>query len=87
MTHSVSLASHQLGGSNLPEGYVKADASTAPLGMEIVLVTDDVEAAFEMALSAGSIQLKSPVKKLWGQVVAYVRCPDGLLVELCSSIG
>ncbi|POA14248.1 glyoxalase, partial [Pseudomonas sp. FW300-N1A1] len=32
-------------------------------------------------------QLSAPVTKPWGQVVSYVRCPDGTLVELCSPIG
>jgi hypothetical protein len=25
--------------------------------------------------------------KPWGQVVSYVRCPDGTLVEICSPVG
>ncbi|MFQ3593593.1 MAG: VOC family protein, partial [Gemmataceae bacterium] len=29
----------------------------------------------------------APVAKPWGQVVSYVRCPDGILVELCTPIG
>jgi hypothetical protein len=28
-----------------------------------------------------------PVHKPWGQVVSYVRCPDGVLVELCTPVG
>ncbi|RZL31926.1 MAG: VOC family protein, partial [Rubrivivax sp.] len=27
-----------------------------------------------------------PVTKPWGQTVAYVRCPDGTLVELCTAM-
>jgi len=66
---------------------VKADASSMPLGMEIALVTDDVQSAYEKAIAAGAKALKPPMAKPWGQVVAYVRCPDGLLVELCSPVG
>jgi len=84
---ALGFASHQLGTSNLPAGYVKADASSVPLGMEIALVTDDVHSAFDRAIAAGAIPLKAPMKKPWGQMVAYVRCPDGLLVELCSPVG
>jgi catechol 2,3-dioxygenase-like lactoylglutathione lyase family enzyme len=84
---ALGFASHQLGVSNLPAGYVKADESAVPLGMEIALVTDDVQAAFNKALSAGAVMLKEPASKPWGQIVAYVRCPDGLLVELCSQVG
>ncbi|MCY1312010.1 hypothetical protein D9M68_1010530 [compost metagenome] len=55
--------------------------------MELGLVTPDVPAAHSRALAAGATQLSAPVTKPWGQVVSYVRCPDGTLVELCSPIG
>lgn len=83
---ALGFVSHQLGASNLPAGYVKADSSAVPLGMEIALVTDDVESAYLRATKAGAIPLKEPMKKPWGQTIAYVRCPDGLLVELCSPV-
>ena len=35
-----AFASHDLGASNLPGGYVKADQSDRPLGMEMAMVTD-----------------------------------------------
>ena len=41
---------------------------------------------FERAVKAGAALLKAPASKPWGQVVAYVRCPDGRLVELCTAI-
>ena len=83
----VGFASHALGAANLPEGYVSASDSALPLGMEIALVSDDVQAAFVRAVEAGATTLKESMEKPWGQIVAYVRCPDGLLVELCSPIG
>jgi catechol 2,3-dioxygenase-like lactoylglutathione lyase family enzyme len=84
---ALGFASHTLGASNLPNGYVQADRSAVPLGMEIALVTDDVQSAFDRAVLAGAEPLKSPIAKPWGQIVAYVRCPDGLLVELCTPMG
>ena len=42
---ALGFASHELGASNLPHGYVRADESPLPLGMEIALVTDDVSGA------------------------------------------
>ena len=39
------------------------------------------------AVQAGATLLKAPASKPWGQVVAYVRCPDGTLVELCTAVG
>lgn len=53
-------------------------------GIEIALVTFEVEAAFERAVSAGAAPIKPPERQPWGQTVAYVRDPDGFLVELCT---
>jgi uncharacterized glyoxalase superfamily protein PhnB len=83
---ALAFASNELGKSNLPDGYIKASGEK-PLGIEIALVTEDVEAAYTKALSAGAISIKEPLAKPWGQIVAYVRCPDGTLVEICSPVG
>lgn len=83
---TLAFATHTLGSSNLPNGYVAADASTLPLGTEIALVTADVANAHQRAIQAGATSLKDPVQKPWGQTVSYVRCPDGTLVELCSPV-
>ncbi|WP_390348506.1 VOC family protein [Variovorax boronicumulans] len=84
---TLAFAAHALGDSNFPGGHVAASESAQPLGMELGLVTSDVPAAHSRALAAGATQLSAPVTKPWGQVVSYVRCPDGTLVELCSPIG
>ena len=83
---SLAFAQHELAGSNFPGGYVAADQSPKPLGMEIGLVTDNVRADYDRAISAGAKSIQPPKTKPWGQVVAYVRCPDGLLVEICSPV-
>lgn len=81
---TLSFASHELGHGNFPGGHVRASDSPVPLGMEIALVTHDVPAAHERALAAGAKELAPPRTKPWGQVVSYIRCPDGCLVELCT---
>ncbi|MBY4869290.1 VOC family protein [Burkholderia sp. Bp9017] len=83
---TLAFANHALGASNLPTGYLRADASPLPLGVEIALVTESVAMAHERAIGAGALSLKAPMVKPWGQTVSYVRCPDGTLVELCSPI-
>jgi catechol 2,3-dioxygenase-like lactoylglutathione lyase family enzyme len=83
---TLSFAAHSLGESNLPQGYVAADSSDKPLGIEIALITDEIESAHQKAVSAGAIEIKAPTAKPWGQIVSYVRCPDGTLVELCTPI-
>ena len=49
-------------------------------------MTSDVPAAHAKAVNAGAKELAAPVQKPWGQTVSYVRCPDGVLVELCTPI-
>ncbi|WP_097302938.1 VOC family protein [Pseudomonas chlororaphis] len=83
---ALAFAAHELGEMNFSGGHVKAHSSARPLGMEIGLVCADVHAAHQRALDAGASELSAPSEKPWGQTVSYVRCPDGLLVELCTAI-
>ncbi len=53
-------------------------------GIEIAFATDDVAAAWERALAAGAVAVVEPAAKPWGQTVAYVRDPFGVLVEICT---
>jgi lactoylglutathione lyase len=52
--------------------------------LELGLVSEDVEAAFATAVSAGAFPVKKPERKPWGQLVGYVRDNNGFLVEICS---
>jgi lactoylglutathione lyase len=83
---TLSFARHATARGNLGHDYVDAKTSVRPLGIEVGLVTDDVPLACERALQAGAVLLKAPATKPWGQTVAYVRCPDGTLVELCTAM-
>ena len=82
---TLAFAAHELGRSNLPAGYVAADVSHKPLGIEIALVTNSVAEAHSRAISAGAISPKNQCKNHGGRL-SYVQCPDGTLVELCSPI-
>ncbi|WP_395024602.1 VOC family protein [Comamonas odontotermitis] len=84
---TLAFASHELGQANFPKGYIAASDSLLPLGVEIAFTTDDVPAAFDAAVAAGAKAIKSPEVKPWGQTIAYVRCPDGTLIELCTPMG
>lgn len=84
-THS--FAAHSLGDSNFPGGHVHADSSVQPLGMEIALVTPQIEEAHRKAVANGARELAAPATKPWGQIVSYVRAPDGCLIELCTPMG
>ncbi|NVZ95373.1 VOC family protein [Pseudomonas sp. D6002] len=83
---TLSFAAHELGEMNFKGGHVEAHASQQLLGMELGFVTEDVSKAHARALAEGATELAAPSTKPWGQVVSYVRCPDGTLVELCTPI-
>ncbi len=59
----------------------------APMAAEIAFVTADVAGAYAHAVAHGAAAFAAPVSKPWGQVVAYVRDPDGHLIEICSPMG
>ncbi|WP_374347190.1 VOC family protein [Chitinimonas sp.] len=81
---TLAFASNELGRMNFPAGFIAASASPLPLGVEIALLTALVPEAHATALAAGAQELAAPAAKPWGQVVSYVRCPDGTVVELCT---
>lgn len=84
---ALAFVDHATARDSVGRDYVVAADSAAPLGMEVGLATADVAAAFERAVKAGATVLTAPVTKPWGQTVAYLRCPDGTLVELCTPMG
>lgn len=83
----LAFCSHELGQLTIPSGYLKSDPSGQPLGFEIALVTENVEAAFAHAIASGAIEVAQPSQKPWGQRVAYVRAIEGTLIELCTAVG
>jgi lactoylglutathione lyase len=83
---TLSFARHTLVGGFLPGGYRRNDPAEPPAGVEIGFITDDVPAAWDAALAAGAIVVSAPETKPWGQTVAYVRDPEGMLVEICTPV-
>ncbi len=83
---TLAFASNELGESTLPGGLRKNDLSGPPAGIEIALIAEDVKVAFRSALEAGATKEAEPQTKPWGQIVAYVRDPDGVLVEIGSKM-
>jgi lactoylglutathione lyase len=53
-------------------------------GFGFDFVTEDVESDYHTALAAGAKALVAPLRKPWGQTVAYVRDMNGVIVELCT---
>jgi lactoylglutathione lyase len=83
---TLAFASNELGASNLPGGFRRNDPAEPPAGVEIAFLTEDVNAAFRIALEAGATSVAEPITKPWGQIVGYVRDRDGMLVEIGSQV-
>lgn len=53
---------------------------------EIAFETDDVASALKRATGAG-VELVQDVKVMpWGQTTAYVKLPEGFLIEICTPV-
>lgn len=83
---TLSFASTALAKTNLKDGFVESSLTQKPFGIEIGFTTEDVEAAVKSAVEAGATMVAEPKTKPWGQVVAYVRDPDGFLLEICTPV-
>ena len=84
---ALALAARELAAANVPGLYRPERRTGAQPTFEVCFVTDDVQAAFEQATREGAEEVTPPQTKPWGQDVAYVRDPDGNLVELASPAG
>ena len=61
-------------------------SANAP-GFEIGFKVADVDAAFSELVARGALPVVPPTDRFWGQRTAYVRDPDGHLVELAQDLG
>ena len=66
--------------------YEKSNLNKKSFAVEVGFITDNVQNSYEKAISAGAIATSPPTLKPWGQTVAYVRDPNGFLIELCTSM-
>ncbi|MCE3229015.1 MAG: glyoxalase [Bacteroidetes bacterium] len=81
---TLSFCSVELAGSNLSKGFIESNPSSKPFGIEIGFTTDDVEKTCSTAIKAGAVEIEKAKTKPWGQTVAYVRDPEGFLIEICT---
>ncbi|MGH1490963.1 MAG: VOC family protein [Acidimicrobiales bacterium] len=86
---TLSFVVNELAHSNLDAagGFTPLDATQPPVGATIGLVTDDVAGTVAAAKQAGGIGYTEPTEKPWGQTVAYIRDPNGILIEVVTPMG
>ena len=56
-------------------------------GFELGCKVDDCDAAYAQLVASGGEPVTEPTDRAWGQRTAYVRDPDGHLVELAQDLG
>ena len=83
---TLSFANLELAKTNLSQGFTESAPGNKPFAMEIGITTQDVQKTVEAAIKAGASLAESPKVKPWGQTVAYVRDPEGFLIEICTSM-
>lgn len=79
----LSFSSHRLMrelGKNFDEEPIEHPA------WEIAFETDDVAAALTRAVAAGGVMLQNVEHMPWGQTTAYIRAPEGTLIEICTAV-
>ena len=54
---------------------------------ELGFKVDDCDVAYDQLVAAGATPALAPADRPWGQRTAYVRDPDGHLVELAQDLG
>ena len=80
----LGFASLEQSRRNFDGGTLATDARAAPPAFEVSFETTDVAAAVARAKKAGATVLAAPQVKPWGQTVAFLRDPDGHLVEVST---
>jgi catechol 2,3-dioxygenase-like lactoylglutathione lyase family enzyme len=65
---------------------LESPSSDAP-GFELGFKVESCDAAYDELVSGGATPAVPPADRAWGQRTAYVRDPDGHLVELAEDLG
>ena len=84
---ALAFAAHELAAANLPGVFRPEERPSTRPAFEVCFVTNNVQSAFDRAIEEGAESVSPPQTKPWGQDVAYVRDPDGNLVEIASPTG
>ena len=84
---TLSFAAFSLIKQNLSGGFLESQPGGEPFGIEIAFAVEDVASVFQKAVKAGATAVEMAKVKPWGQTVAYVRDPNGFLIEICTPMG
>lgn len=83
---TISFASKKLASASLKNGFIESSLEQKPFAIELGFVTDNVAGLVDTAVHNGAILIEEPKEKPWGQTVAYIRDPEGFLLEICTAV-
>jgi lactoylglutathione lyase len=85
---TLAFATNTLAESNLGQsgGFTHLDPTAPPPGVAITLIADDVPSTVDAAIACGARAYVDPADKPWGQTVAYVLDPNGVLIEIATPV-
>ena len=81
---TIAFVSFELANSNLKKGFQTSRQENQPFGIELALVTENVQETIDKAIKYGATVEEETVEKPWGQTVGYIRDIDGFLLEICT---
>jgi lactoylglutathione lyase len=81
---TLAFASPELVARHVPVSVRHGSLREPPPGVELALVSDDLDGCYRSALALGAVDVAPPAEKPWGQTVAFVRDLDGFLISLSS---
>ncbi|MEO1484853.1 MAG: VOC family protein [Bacteroidota bacterium] len=84
---TLAFASNTLAKSNLNKGYLPANKTEKPFGIELAFTTENIAADFEKAIAGGATEYAPLTEKPWGQTVGYLLDINGFLIEVCTPMG
>ena len=67
-------------------GFTLEPAPQSAPGFELGFKVPDVDAAYAEVLAGGASPVTEPTTRPWGQRTAYIRDPDGHLIELAQDL-
>jgi catechol 2,3-dioxygenase-like lactoylglutathione lyase family enzyme len=83
---TLSFASVELAKSNFKHGFTQSSRKGTPFAFEIAFTTENVDETYNAAIKAGATAEAPAEWKPQGQTVAYVRDPDGFIIEICTAM-
>ena len=80
----LAFAEREFGRGHFEDAAARALFDGAPRRFEVALTSDDVIADHARACRQGMRAVHGPIERPWGETVAWLMDPEGILVELAT---